>query len=98
LKQVVKNYYSISTKGKMTPEKADIEGRLTAIDDEETMKEKDNLKWLIMETVSTTIREFSVRHQPSKGNQGYGEANGHGLAAANYPMGQKIMGQIIVLE
>jgi gag-polypeptide of LTR copia-type len=89
LKQVVKNYYAIFTKGKMTPKKTDIEGGLTAIDDEETTKEKDNLKQLIMETVSTTIQEFSVKHQPSKVNQGYGEANGHGLAVANYPMGQK---------
>jgi hypothetical protein len=51
------------------------------------MNEKDNLKQLIMEMVNTTIREFSVKHQLSKGHQGYGKASGHGVAAANYHTG-----------
>jgi hypothetical protein len=60
------------------------------------MNEKDNLKWLIMETVSTTIQEFSVKHQPLKGHQGYGEAGGTVWQQPTILCYQKIMGQLVL--
>jgi hypothetical protein len=48
-----------------------------AMEELNQMKEKDNLKHMIQETINTTIREYHMRYQPSGLNQGHG-SGGHG--------------------
>lgn len=82
LKKVVSDYYSIAMKGKTGTKAKDIEGGLAAVDTQAQVNEKDNLKWLIQETINMTIHEFSIKHQPTNTHHGQGGC-GHGLATVS---------------